>query len=177
MAGTNYLGVTGTNAEARDGLFTSDRRRRLADVRDGASNTLLVGERGFRTGALEVIDTGADIDNLRFGNWFSAIGQRNGSVGIVLGVREINYNSGGKRQLPWERDCPVGPYHFGPPNRTRDATGAINETCDLFQYWSYHDGGANFLYADGSVHFLAYAADSIMPALATQSGGEEVTTP
>jgi prepilin-type processing-associated H-X9-DG protein len=176
LAGTNYLGVTGTNAEARDGLFTSDRKRRLADVRDGASNTLMVGERGFRAGALEVIDTGADIDNLRFGNWFSAIGQRNGSVGIVLGVREINYNfNTNQRALPWEKTCPPGPYHFGPPGRTVDSTGAINETCDLFQYWSYHHGGGNFMYADGSVHFFTYPKDNVLPALATRGGGEEVS--
>lgn len=177
MAGTNYLGVSGTNAEARDGLFTANKKMRLADVADGLSNTLMVGERGFRTGALEVIDTGTDIDNLRFGNWFSAIGQRNGSVGIVLGVREINWNVGIARQLPWERDCPPGPYHFGPPKRTRDITGAINENCDLFQFWSYHPGGGNFLMADGSVHFFRYEADSVFPALATRKGGETVTLP
>lgn len=176
MAGTNYLGVTGTNAEARDGLFTQNARVRLTDVTDGTSQTLLVGERGFRAGALEVIDTSDDIDNLRFGNWFSAIGQRRGSVGVVLGVREVNYNTG-QRLLAWERDCPPGPYHFGPPKRTRDVTGAIREECDLFQFWSYHPGGGNFLYADGSVHFLHYAADAVLPALATRAGGEVVSLP
>ena len=45
LAGTNYLGVTGTNAEARDGLFTANRRVRLQDVLDGTSQTLLLGER------------------------------------------------------------------------------------------------------------------------------------
>jgi prepilin-type processing-associated H-X9-DG protein len=38
-----------------------------------------------------------------------------------------------------------------------------------------HLGGANFLFADGSVHFLSYSADDILPALATRSGGETVT--
>ena len=176
MAGTNYLGVSGTNAEARDGLFTADQRVRLQDVSDGTSQTLLVGERGFRKGALEAIDTAEDIDNLRFGNWFSAPGQRNGSVGVVLGTRERNFGSG-KSQLPWERDCPPGPYRFGPPQRTRDATGSIREECDLFQFWSYHPEGANFLYTDGSVHFLAYGADAVLAALATRAGGEVVTPP
>ena len=64
LAGTNYLGVSGTNAEARDGLFTANMRMRLLDVLDGTSNTLMVGERGFRKGALDVIDTSADINNL-----------------------------------------------------------------------------------------------------------------
>jgi prepilin-type processing-associated H-X9-DG protein len=177
LAGTNYLGVSGTNAEARDGLFTANQRVRLTDVKDGTSQTLLVGERGFRAGALEVIDTSDDINNLRFGNWFSAVGQRNGSVGVVLGARELNFNSGQEQGLWWERDCPRGPYHFGPPGTTRDANGSIREECDLFQFWSYHPGGANFLYADGSVHFLAYGADAVLPALATRAGGEVVTLP
>jgi prepilin-type processing-associated H-X9-DG protein len=176
LAGTNYLGVSGTNAEARDGLFTANQCVRLQDVLDGTSQTLMVGERGFRKGALEVIDTSEDIDNLRFGNWFSAIGQRNGSVGVVLGTRELNFNSL-KRLLTWERDCPPGPYRFGPQRRTRDVTGAIREECDLFQFWSYHPAGANFVYADGSVHFLTYAADTVLPALATRAGGEVVTLP
>jgi prepilin-type processing-associated H-X9-DG protein len=35
-----------------------------------------------------------------------------------------------------------------------------------------HRGGANFLFVDGSVHFLPYSAANIMPALATRAGGE-----
>jgi prepilin-type processing-associated H-X9-DG protein len=177
LAGTNYLGVTGTNAEARDGLFTANVRMRMQDIRDGSSQTLLVGERGFRRGALEVIDTSEDIDNLRFGNWFSAVGQRNGSVGVVLGTRELNFGAGLPRRLPWERDCPPGPYHFAPPGKNLDVTGKVREECDLFQFWSYHPGGAHFLYADGSVHFLAYEVDPVLPLLATRWGREVVELP
>jgi prepilin-type processing-associated H-X9-DG protein len=176
LAATNYLGVSGTNAETRDGLFTANQRVRLTDIVDGTSQTLLVGERGFRRGALEVIDTTEDMDNLRFGNWFSAPGQRNGSVGVVLGTRELNFDSGWSR-LAWERDCPPGPYRFGPPGQIRDATGSVRQECDLFHFWSWHGGGANFLYADGSVHFLAYGADIVLPALGTRAGGEVVTLP
>jgi prepilin-type processing-associated H-X9-DG protein len=176
LAAANYLGVSGTNGETRDGLFTANQRTRLLEITDGTSQTLLVGERGFRRGALEVIDDSDDIDNLRFGHWFSAPGQRNGSVGVVLGTREVNFLSG-RARVPWERECPPGPYRFGPPGRTRDVTGAIRDDCDLFQFWSWHPGGANFLYADGSVHFLAYGADAVFPALGTRDGGEVATPP
>ena len=176
MAHTNYLGVNGTNGETRDGLFTANRRMRLNHVVDGTSQTLLVGERGFRDDALKVIDDTDDINNLRFGHWFSAPGQRHGSVGITLGTRELNFGSG-KSKLPWENDCPPGPYRFTPPDLIRDATGAVRKECDLFHFWSWHSGGANFLYADGSVHFLTYPADAVLQALGTRDGGEVASLP
>jgi len=176
LAASNYFGVNGTNGEARDGLFTANKSVNMQDVIDGTSQTLLVGERGFRRGALKVIDTSDNINNLRFGNWFSAPGQVNGSVGVVLGTREINYASG-RSKLPWENDCPPGPYHFGPPGLIRDSKGAIREECDLFHFWSWHEGGCNFLYVDGSVHFLSYSADNILPAMGTRNGREVVVLP
>jgi hypothetical protein len=176
LAGTNYLGVTGTNAETRDGLFAVNERVRLLDVLDGTSQTLMVGERGFRTEAWDNIDTTDNSDNLRFAMWFAAPGQRNGSVGIVLGTRELNFGFG-KSKLGWERECPPGPYRFVRPGQIRDANNLQRDACDLFHHWSYHHGGTHFLYADGSVHFLAYPADDVLQALSTRAGGEVVEAP
>lgn len=47
----------------------------------------------------------------------------------------------------------------------------------MFHFWSLHSGGANFAFADGSVRFLRYSAEPIMPALATRAGGEAVSLP
>ena len=47
----------------------------------------------------------------------------------------------------------------------------------MFHFWSPHSGGANFALADGSVRFLAYSADPVLPALATRAGGESVAIP
>ena len=52
--------------------------------------------------------------------------------------------------------------------------GKIDGTCDLHHYWSLHTGGANFAFADGSVHFLRYSAAAVLPALSTRAGGETV---
>lgn len=46
-ATTSYLGVSGTNPSAEDGLLYSGSKVRLDAVRDGTSNTLLIGERGL----------------------------------------------------------------------------------------------------------------------------------
>jgi prepilin-type processing-associated H-X9-DG protein len=65
--------------------------------------------------------------------------------------------------------CPYGPYSFGP--------GQGKNPCDTFHFWSHHPGGAQFLMADGSVHFLPYSAAPIMPALATRASGESIDLP
>ncbi len=44
-----------------------------------------------------------------------------------------------------------------------------------FHFWSYHRGGAHFLYVDGSVRLLPYTIDyQVFRGLSTRSGGEIV---
>jgi prepilin-type processing-associated H-X9-DG protein len=81
---------------------------------------------------------------------------------MVLGVEEHNYTF----RAP---TCPKGPYLFGP--------GSLDNQCDMFHFWSLHNGGANFLFADGSVRFLPYSTVSLMPALASRAGGEPIQLP
>jgi prepilin-type processing-associated H-X9-DG protein len=52
--------------------------------------------------------------------------------------------------------------------------GSITKLCDQAHFWSLHSGGVNFLLCDGSVRFLTYSADSVLPQLATKSGGEVI---
>jgi prepilin-type N-terminal cleavage/methylation domain-containing protein len=42
-------------------------------------------------------------------------------------------------------------------------------------FWSWHEDGGNWLLGDGSVRFLPYAVQPLTNALASRSGGEEVT--
>ncbi len=159
VAFTEFLGVTGTVMDANDGLFFPDSHIRFAEITDGLSNTLMVGERPASK-------------DLVFGWWFAGAGQQslkypyqNGSSDVVLGVNEINTSG--------DYHCPSGaahPYHFGP--------GDLNNNCDQFHFWSLHPGGAHFLLADGSTQFFNYSINlDILTALSTRAGGEAAQSP
>ena len=81
---------------------------------------------------------------------------------MILGVREPN-------PLPIVSGSPCGPGNY--PFRS----SKFSDQCGMFHFWSPHPGGANFAFADGSVRFLRYEANDIMPALATRAGGEIVS--
>jgi prepilin-type N-terminal cleavage/methylation domain-containing protein/prepilin-type processing-associated H-X9-DG protein len=147
VAFTSYLGNAGTDLYRRDGVFAVDGSARLTDLTDGSANTLLVGERPPSAEGTH-------------GWWYAGPGQGvTGSLDVVLGAAEVNVE---------RRDCPRGPYAFGP--------GSATNPCDLYHWWSLHGGGANFLLADGSVHFVSYGVTAgVVPALATRQGGEVVS--
>jgi prepilin-type processing-associated H-X9-DG protein len=144
-ATTSYLGVSGTNQLDLDGVLYLDSRVQLTDILDGTSQTVIVGERP------------ASLDS-RYGRWYGGWGPW-GTTNGFLGVREIDIDE-------TALSC-NGPYHFAPDQLTNP--------CSRFHFWSLHPDGGNFLFADGSARFFGYSADSILPALATRSGGENAT--
>lgn len=151
VAFTSYLGVEGLDATKLNGVLYCDSSTRLAEITDGTSNTLFAGER-------------PPSPDFQYGWWYAGAGQQfTGSLDMVLGVREQNL-------LPVVAgSCPPGRYTFGP--------GRVGNPCDVFHFWSLHSGGANFLLCDGSVRFLRYAAEPILPALASRAGGETESVP
>jgi prepilin-type processing-associated H-X9-DG protein len=153
VACTNYLGVHGTNYKTRDGLFTYDQPIRLAEIADGQSNTLLIGER-------------PPSPDFWYGWWY-ATGSGTVSTGdVTLGVAELNPAKSGGMSTFLE-GCPAGPYRY---------VAGRNDQCDTLHFWSYHSGGANFALADGSVRFIPYSISAeTLGALATRAGGEVVS--
>lgn len=142
---TDYFGVSGTGATARDGVLFGDSRVRMADIPDGTSNTLLFGERPPAVG-------------FQFGWWYAGTGVNNrGTAEMHLGVREVS----GAR-FPYA-GLPAG-----------FVMGKFDGACSVYHFWSFHSGGANFAMADGSVRFLTYSADPSLSQLATRAVGEVV---
>jgi prepilin-type processing-associated H-X9-DG protein len=134
-------------------VAASSQGTRFIDITDGLSNTLLVGERPTDS-------------NQDWGFCYGcAMGQDfAGTLDATLGVNEVNLPQSGMDP------CPPGPYFFSP--------GRIDNPCDQFHFWSPHPGGANFLFADATVHFLSYTVENrVMRALATMSGEEIVELP
>lgn len=128
VAFTSFLGVEGTDLWKKDGTLYLDSRHRLADISDGASCTLLVGER-------------PPSSDSRLGWWYAGWGQeKTGSAEMVLGVSE-------RRIHPRYSSCSPGPYEFRPEY--------ADDPCSAFHFWSLHSGGAHFAFADGAVRFLS----------------------
>jgi prepilin-type processing-associated H-X9-DG protein len=152
---TSYIGINGTLPPGRQrgelGMITG-LGLGLADVRDGLSNTIMVGER-------------PPPDTFQAGLWYPyfhghAIGMRGPNNVLVLGGLVLD---------PVRDPCALSGIPFGP--------GVTSNPCDRFHLWSLHPGGANFLFGDGSVRYLTYQARAEVMAMGSISGGEVVELP
>jgi prepilin-type N-terminal cleavage/methylation domain-containing protein/prepilin-type processing-associated H-X9-DG protein len=172
IAFTDYLGVDGIRGDDSldpngepadksgiliDSVFMTKRKVTMASVTDGTSNTLMVGER----------PPSADLFS---GWWFAGAGFDNSGVGdISLGARESVY------ALDALGPIVAGIFTGGcPPEKVGFQPGDVNNDCDQVHFWSWHPGGGNWLWADGSARFLAYQVNEILPQLCTRNGGEVV---
>ncbi len=152
VAFTSYLGVSGKDYSSKDGVLYQNQAVALAAITDGTSNTLMLGERPPST-------------DFQFGWWYAGIGQRlSGSADLILGVREQNL-----QPVVSGSTCGPGAYPF--------RASQFSDQCGMFHFWSPHPGGANFAFSDGSVRFLTYGTNTIMPQLASRAGDEVVDIP
>jgi prepilin-type N-terminal cleavage/methylation domain-containing protein/prepilin-type processing-associated H-X9-DG protein len=170
---TSYAACTGNNqADSTtglnndglgNGLFFRNSRVRLADITDGSSQTIAVGERAWTltsTGWPGAVDGGV---------------ARRGSANTCPKTGALFYLAATLVQA-----------HCNVLNTNTDPDGGLDD------YSSRHPGGANILFADGSVRFLKsvlansgqrgdgttiYSPQSlILQALGTRSGGEVVNS-
>jgi prepilin-type N-terminal cleavage/methylation domain-containing protein len=148
-------GLPGPLGPAGDGPFYRNSHTRIAMVTDGMSNTIFIGERS---------------SNHSPSTWTGAVA--------------------GGRCPAWMADQPPRPYSPppGPPYDNADwgealvlahGNGTHRPSADLpifdpDTFYSMHAGhGANFLFGDGSVHFLTSSIDpATYQGLCTMGGGE-----
>ncbi len=147
---TSYLGVAGY--AGRGGMLPGFEGVPLTAVADGTSQTMMVGER-------------PPPDSHQSGRWYSNMWKFAPFTGpgAELSIPEQS----GTFLVP---ECVTAKMLAYGPGRTTNP-------CDMYHFWSLHSGGANFAFADASVHFLTYAAAPILPAMATRAGGESVEVP
>jgi prepilin-type N-terminal cleavage/methylation domain-containing protein/prepilin-type processing-associated H-X9-DG protein len=163
VAFTGVLGVCGTGKGKNDGVICNTKVA-LGGITDGTANTLLVGER----------PPSAD---LYFGWWFAGAGyydpattpSQDGTGDVVLGTADVRYPPALAMPFNGGLACDTAKYQFQP--------GRLADGCDQAHFWSFHPGGANFAFADGSVRFVRYTAGTnpaVMAALGTRAGNEVV---
>jgi prepilin-type N-terminal cleavage/methylation domain-containing protein/prepilin-type processing-associated H-X9-DG protein len=146
----NFTGMT------RDGIFFINSSLRMTDVTDGASNTLLFGERYHR-------DPQYDLQHDAIWPGSPSMAQC-GRWGYIA-------NAGAMTNVTLSTPVMIN-YQMSPGG---DFTSVENRIC---AFGSGHSGGANFAFADGSAHFLSDSTPWLtLQALSTRAGGEVVTLP
>jgi prepilin-type N-terminal cleavage/methylation domain-containing protein/prepilin-type processing-associated H-X9-DG protein len=191
-AGVDYLFCKGSNAclcpsstiagNAR-GVFDVNFRSRIADITDGTSNTFAMGEgagnnslfetRFAYTDTAPAIDPAGELVRLDQGWAVGAVEDGTAAAGGYLfgSVLGVTAQRGG---TPFIADEPMN-------NPLVQAAVDYNISCDnsdpqfdtVSGFHSVHPGGCNFLFCDGSVHFIDQSISAFSyRALSTRAGGE-----
>ncbi|MDR3233585.1 MAG: DUF1559 domain-containing protein [Planctomycetaceae bacterium] len=157
---------------ADSGAVVLNGRLTLASITDGTSNTFLIGEISWD----------------RFGGHYDwARGTMNSAVGLpMVSGKGVSYNL----LLNYGKNKPDGttlPMTFNKPDGTPDTTsyavvqgsGQLAGICGgqgVGPWGSNHTGGGNFVYCDGSVHFVGEAVSAVLLMSAASRDGNETET-
>jgi prepilin-type N-terminal cleavage/methylation domain-containing protein len=145
----------------RDGIFSLDSSIRLADIRDGSSNTFLFGERSHSDPECDRISDGTNFNPLA-------------GVGAWGGVVAAKLTGGPLHNLTLSSAVPIN-YRVPPGTPVGDLPTIYDRLC---AFGSSHPGGANFAFACGSVRFLSESISvETLRALSTRAGDEVATLP
>jgi prepilin-type N-terminal cleavage/methylation domain-containing protein/prepilin-type processing-associated H-X9-DG protein len=156
----------GATAGQLRGIFfrTAQATLRIADVPDGLSNTLFIGETVIAENSY--IQRAGDFA-YPGGNW--AFG--NGGNNIATTLVPINY------QLTPKTYCHLD-NNDNTPNPPGDAARSVDNWALEFAFKSRHPGGTNFVFGDGSVHFVDQTIEhKTYQLLGCRNDGQAVSLP
>jgi len=155
-ARSNYLFSSGAHTDydspaiwqtaSNSGVFGHNTRIKISEITDGTSNTIAIGESVQRK-------EGAGTNPI-FGPYWGS-GTHTATIGYTpAGDPKFNINA------PYDVNCtPRGP-----------------QCVYAWAFSSYHTGGANFVFCDGSVRFIADTIPyATFYALNTRGGGEVIS--
>lgn len=131
----------------------------MVTIIDGTSNTIAIGE--ALTDRQAIPDMGLTREN-------NASGQGRKDHWAIGGDDADTTGQGDMSEFLFSTACPI--------NTPRVAAGTAGFAIYEFSAGSQHIGGANFMFADGSVRFLREGiTPQVYSALGTRNGGETVT--
>jgi prepilin-type N-terminal cleavage/methylation domain-containing protein/prepilin-type processing-associated H-X9-DG protein len=139
-------GIRSTGWPTSDGVFYEGSAVRLADITDGACNTLLFGERDHFDPNYDRL---CPRDPIGSNGWWAYPGTSDVTLSAAVAI------------------------NFLVPASALDCTKVKADRLSAFG--SRHPGGANFALADGSVRFLSTATSvTVLRYLSTRAGGEVI---
>ncbi len=179
LAPTNYLfnvgsgrvnngsiSVNTTTGAGPDGIAFQASNVRIADVIDGTSNTVAIGESTKGLGIDLAPFQNVRRQHIRNSSFFPAC-NATAADNVWYGDRGDKWVSG---SYPF-----AAMTFFLPPNSARADCLNGSATSALMGPRSYHSGGVNTVFCDGHTAFLADSLDqSTIQALATRAGGEVI---
>lgn len=149
-----------------NGLFWCDSGTKLRDCVDGTSNTIGFAESTRGPGS-DTTGTDNDVRMYRMAGTYTAVADPPPYA-----------NTEGFRLTCWLRGVvPFGPIMNGYLTPNSDIPDAASGSSKLTAARSYHPGGAQFLFMDGSAHFISDTVDQEVYRGAWTRAGGEVKSP
>ncbi len=175
--------VTGPNAT---GMFQLDRETSMAEVTDGLSNTVMLGELVIADGNDSIYTVGDTVRNEPLPNYDSPPSQV--SVDAYGFQCDLDKNTAGKNRSQmgrtWAETCmcnainTIAPPNYKYPNCSNCDGCGVDDSDGNYPARSKHPGGVNAALGDASVRFISQTIDFVTwQGLGTRNRGESVQPP